>query len=239
MIRSKTILAGAVALFFTVEILLGIRFQTGSSYGAQLRFLTVLLACLCCVLFAERSWTYATTQLALLMTVCADLFLVLPSSPNQLPGMLFFSVAQLSYGARLYLDESRSAYRIVQLISRGAVSAVALLATVIVLGKSCDAVALVSVFYYANLVLNLIFACTQMADQYVLAVGFILFIFCDTVVGLAFMDPYLPMPEGSFIDRLIHPGFDLAWAFYLPSQMLLAVSLLPKCLKRIAVGSPA
>ena len=39
---------------------------------------------------------------------------------------------------------------------------------------------------------------------------------------------YLPIGDGSLLSRILYPGFDLAWAFYLPSQMLLAVSLLPK-----------
>lgn len=61
-----------------------------------------------------------------------------------------------------------------------------------------------------------------------MAVGLTLFLLCDTLVAFAFLDSYLTVAEGSLIDRINHPGFDPAWAFYLPSQMLLAVSLLPK-----------
>ena len=55
-----------------------------------------------------------------------------------------------------------------------------------------------------------------------------LFLLCDTVIGLSFLDGYLAVDKTSLIYRIIHPGFDLAWAFYLPSQMLLSISLLPK-----------
>ena len=225
--RSKPLIASAVALFFTAETALGILFQTGHGSGAVLRYLTVLLACLFCGLLAERSWAYYLTQLALLLTACADWFLVLPSPPNQLPGMVFFSLAQLAYGARLCLAESSPRRRRVQLWARALLSAAALTATVLVLGKGTDAVALVSMLYYANLILNLILAWTQLPKQAIMAVGLTLFLLCDTLIGLAFLDGYIPIGEESVIYRIIHPGFDLAWAFYLPSQMLLAVSLLP------------
>ena len=60
-----------------------------------------------------------------------------------------------------------------------------------------------------------------------LAIGLVLFILCDTVIGLSLIDTYLPVAKDSLMYRIIFPGFDLAWAFYLPSQALLAVSLLP------------
>ena len=228
MVRSKPVLAGATVLFFVTEILLGIAFQTGSGHGRLLRFATVVLACLFCVLFAERSREYLLTQAALLLTVCADWFLVLPPSPNQLPGMLFFAASQLAYAARLYGSDGRPSRRRAQIISRLCLSVIAMTAAVLVLGKVTDAVALISLFYYANLALNIAFAWTQASKQFMMAVGLTLFLLCDTLVGFAFLDSYLTVAEGSLIDRINHPGFDLAWAFYLPSQMLLAVSLLPR-----------
>ncbi|MBR6782437.1 MAG: hypothetical protein IKM33_04495 [Clostridia bacterium] len=227
MLRRKPALLLSVSLFFTAETILGILFQTGFGNGAHLRYATVVLACLFCVLFAERTWDYLLTQLALVATVCADFFLVLPPAPNQLPGMLFFSVAQLSYAACLALSERRPRLLRAQLWLRGILSVVALAATVAVLGKRTDAIALVSVFYYANLILNLIFAWTQLPRRSLMAAGLTLFLCCDTVIGLAFLDGYLPISQAFVVYRIIYPGFDLAWAFYLPSQMLLAVSLLP------------
>jgi len=227
MARFKPLAAGATALFLIAETLLGIRFQTGGEYGRLLRFFTVALACLFCVFLAERSWEYLLTQAALLLTVCADCFLVLPPSPNQLPGMLFFSAAQLVYAVRLYRSETSPTRRRGQVISRVCLSALGITATALVLGQSTDAVALVSLFYYGNLILNVVFAWMQTPRQLLLAAGFTLFLLCDTLVGFAFLDGYLTVEEGSLIHRINHPGFDLAWAFYLPSQMLLAVSLLP------------
>lgn len=234
MMKSKPLLTGAAALFLVTETLLGIRFQTESEYGRLLRFAAVALACLFCLLLMERSREYLLTQTALFLTVCADYFLVLPPSPNQLPGMVFFAAAQLAYAARLYLAEIHSTRRRTQIIARVCLSAFVMATAAAVLGKDADAVAMLSMFYYANLVLNLVFAWMQTPKQLLMAAGFTLFLLCDTLVGFAFLDGYLTVPEGSLIDRINHPGFDLAWAFYLPSQMLLAVSLLPARLRRNA-----
>ena len=232
MLRKRPTLAVLIGIFLGVETMLGILFQTGFGNGAYLRYATVVLACLFCILFAERTWDYLLIQLALIATVFADFFLVLPPSPNQLPGMLCFSVAQLSYAAYLAYSESRPHHLRIQLWSRGILSVVALIVTVAVLGKGADAVALISMFYYINLILNLVFAWTQIPHRILMAVGLTLFLCCDTVIGLAFLDGYLPVDKTAVLYRLIHPDFDLAWAFYLPSQMLLSISLLPKQWKK-------
>ena len=228
MLRNKAVLSLSVGVFFAAETALGILFQTGRGNGAHLRYATVVLACLFCILFAERSWEYLTIQWALVATVWADFYLVLPPSPNQLPGMICFSMAQISYALSLCFTEKSPRRLRLWLWVRMILSVIAVAATFAVLGKSADAVAVVSVFYYANLVLNIIVAWTQLPRKIVTAVGLTLFLCCDTVIGLSFLDGYLPVSETSFIYRIIHPGFDLAWAFYLPSQMLLSVSLLPK-----------
>ena len=236
MVKNRPVLAVSVGIFLAVETVLGILFQTGHGNSAHLRYATVVLACLFCVFLAERTWDYLLLQLALVGTVCADFFLVLPAAPNQLPGMLCFSVTQLSYAALLARAESRPRCFRLQMWLRGIASVVAPVATLAVLGKGADAVAIVSVFYYAHLILNLIFAWTQLPHRALMAVGLTLFLCCDTVIGLAFLDGYLAVDKTSLIYRLIHPGFDLAWAFYLPSQMLLAISLLPK---RWKAGGPS
>lgn len=228
MLRNKAVLSLSVGVFFAAETVLGILFQTGHGNGAHLRYATVVLACLFCICFSERSLEYVMIQIALITTVWADRFLVLPPSPQQLPGMIFFSMTQLAYAMALCLTERSPGRLRFWLWARGILSAVAVAATFAVLGKGADAVAVISVFYYANLALNIAMAWTQLPRRAVMAVGLSLFLCCDTVIGLSFLDGYLPVSETSLIYRLIHPGFDLAWAFYLPSQMLLAVSLLPK-----------
>lgn len=229
MIKNKKILIGAVAAFSTVEAVLGYILQTaGGELVPTLCFTSVVLACLFCAVFAERSYVYLLTQLALVCTVCADFFLLITPVRQQLPAMLFFSVTQLSYFLRLYLCDENKTRRAWHIGVRCAASVVAVAATFIVLGPSSDAVAVVSMFYYANLLTNIVFAFIQLEKPGLFAIGLLLFAMCDALIGFAFLDGYLPIPADSFIYKIIHPGFDLAWAFYLPSQTLLAISLLPR-----------
>ena len=233
MIKNKRLLILLSVIFLVTEALLGILLQTAqSSIPINLRYTAVVFACLFCVLFAEKSLSFLFTQIALLGTVGADYFLVYRSDMQQLPAMIFFSVVQIAYFLRLYFEDGNKTRRKVHLIVRVAISAAIILVTFAVLGKSTDAVAAVSMFYYANLVLNAIFAFISFKKTPIFAIGLLLFILCDTVIGFSLIDTYLPLAEDSVIYKIIYPGFDLAWAFYLPSQALLSVSLLPERIRQ-------
>ena len=229
MIKSKKILLAASIAFLCVMAVLGVLMQTvQGSVPINLRYTAVVLACLFCVLFVEKSLAFVLTQAALLCTVGADYFLVWRTDMLQLPAMLFFSVVQIAYFLRLYFEDESQTRRRVHLGLRAALSVAAVGVTVMVLGKNCDAVAVVSMFYYANLILNAVFAFASFKKNAIFAIGLALFILCDSVIGFSLIDTYLPISEQSVIYKIIYPGFDLAWAFYLPSQALLAVSLLPE-----------
>lgn len=233
MIKNKKILTGAVTVFFISEAILGYFLQTVNGELSHLiSFASVVMACLFCTAFAERSYAYLLTQLALVCTVCADFFLIITPVRHQLPAMLFFSVTQLSYFLRLYLCDESKKRRAWHVGIRSAISIVAVAATLMILGPSADAVAVVSMFYYANLLTNTVFAFIQFEKPGLFAIGLLLFAMCDALIGFAFLDVYLPIPADSFIYKIIHPGFDLAWAFYLPSQALLATSLLPRHIRK-------
>ena len=232
--RRKTAVAAAISLFIAAEIALGILLQTipNETY-IYYAFASVVLACLFCALFAERSVAYLCTQLALVCTVCADRFLVLERPPIQRPALIFFSMAQLLYFARLYDADGSPRRRRVHLVLRAVLSVIAFAATCLVLRESADAVALISVFYYAQLALNVVFAFLLGRGHRLMAISLLLFIGCDTLIGLAFLGSYVTISPDSPIYALIHPGFDLAWALYVPSQTLMAVSLLPHRWRRL------
>ena len=81
------------------------------------------------------------------------------------------------------------------------------------------------VFYYSNLFCNILTALADFKHNSLFAVGLVLFILCDTVVGLqAAAGTYLPISETSIIYRVIFGDFYLSWFFYLPSQVLISLS---------------
>ena len=233
MLRHKHLTAFAVLVFTLAECVLGVLVQTLSGRSVVwVSFACVLLACAFLALFFERTPRYALTQLALICTVFADYFLVVRGAEQQFLAMLFFSVTQLSYFARLYVEDECATCKRVHVYARIAACIIALLLTLIVLGKGADKVALISMFYFANLLLNIVFAFIRFRVQPLFAVGLALFALCDVFVGLSLIEGYLPVTEGSFLYRLAHPGFNLAWVFYVPSQTLLALSLLPIQIKK-------
>lgn len=220
---ARKLLCGA---FLITELTLGILLQTLSGTAVTVcSYAAVLLACAFSFLFFSKTPTYYFTQAALLATVFADYFLVVKGAEQKLVAMLFFSVTQLCYFGRIYITDSLKKRRTLHIFLRVLLPLLTVLVTLLVLGQNADAVAAVSMFYFANLILNVIFAFALGEKPPLLAVGLLLFAFCDVFVGLSLIESYLPLAEGSLLWHLAHPGFNLAWIFYVPSQALLTLSL--------------
>ena len=154
-------------------------------------------------------------------TVAADYFLVLCGAQNKLAGMVCFLIVQTLYAIFLHREGFGRPWLVVRLSLIGLATAVAL----VILGAKTDALALVSVWYYANLILNAAMAFGKFRKFSLLAIGFLLFILCDTVIGLQVATQgYLSIGEDTLLYRILFMDFNLAWFFYLPSQVLIALT---------------
>lgn len=231
MIKSKKILIPLCIVFALAEIQLSYIIQTAPAPN-NWDFISVALACAFCFLFVEKSTSYVFTQLALLFTVGADYFLTYRNNFDQLSGMIFFSFVQVFYFLRLYFEDSNIKRRKVHLFGRIAASICVLIATQIVLGDSVDALSLFATFYYFNLLLNLFMSFIQAKGISVFALGLLCLAICDLFVGLSIISSYLDVGNSPIVKFFINPGFDGVWAFYVPSQTLLAISLLPNRIKK-------
>ena len=175
-----------------------------------------------CFLYALANVKTASLLMlgGLACTLGADYCLVVCVPIQQLYGMIFFLGAQTFYAIKLHRESRNKALLIVRL----ALTVVAEVITVVVLKEKTDPLALVSLAYYANLIMNLVEACMLLPKEKLLSVGLLCFILCDTVIGLQVASGgYLTIPEGSFLHRILWGGFNLSWFFYLPSQVLLAL----------------
>lgn len=182
------------------------------SYGA------IGLCVLYCLLQGKNG--QSLLQIGLLLTAAADFCLVICQPIQRLWGMVFFLGTQSCYALFLH---GRMRHRLFWVI-RLSVTVLALTVTSLVLGDDCDALALVSLAYYANLIFNLIMAAVNWRKHLMFAVALILFLLCDTVIGLQVAgDLYLPIREGSGLYQLLYSGFNLSWLFYLPSQVMIAL----------------
>lgn len=190
--------------------------------SGNLLVVTSYLAILLCFAFAAFNADERNLCLlgGLACTAVADFFLVVCSPMRQLPGMLAFLGTQSFYA--VYLHRRSKDIRLLYL--RLALTILGVILTFAVLGNKTDPLAMVSVIYYANLITNLIMACLRFRKNRIFAIALILFLLCDTVIGLqAAAGTYLAIGKDSLLYRLIFVPFNLAWLFYLPSQVLIAL----------------
>ena len=189
--------------------------------GGKLLVVSSYLSILLCFCFALVNWGDKFIIAGLACTCMADLFLVVWQPQQQLWGMVWFLCAQCLYAVRL---QQLSHSKILGIV-RVALTGIGALVTVIVLRDKTDALAVISVCYYANLIMNIVQSMSIFKKVPLLAIGFVLFLLCDTVIGLQVAaGGYLPISEGSLLHRIIFMDFFLSWFFYLPSQVLIALS---------------
>ena len=225
MLKSKKSIFVFSSLFALIELALAFAVHLVSRklfrYFAYFSILLSLIYAL--FLFCERA-DYMLTLTGLICTAFADYFLVLIEVPRQIPAMLFFTVTQISYFALLYMRDNEQ--RRLHLATRGVLVSIFLVLTVLVLGEKTDLLSIISIFYFSNLLVNIIWAFTRFRESSLFAIGLLLFAMCDVCVGLSVMSSsYIPIPEGTILDFLANPPINLAWVFYIPSQTLIALSL--------------
>lgn len=185
-------------------------------------YLAIILVVLFALFVCKSKGAGHFVRLGLIFTLIADYFLVI-CEDAQLQGVLFFIVVQLAYFIYLFMREERTAVRRANTIIRTSLSLVLIVAAFAVLGEDTDALAIASVIYYGNLVVNMIFAFILGREERIFAIGLVLFAMCDLCIGLEVLfSSYLNIDASSIFygDHL-----NLPWVFYQPSQVMIALGL--------------
>lgn len=202
------------ALFFIItESILYLLFLfldlQGISGSTWIKYAGVLLAVCFAFRCASRMEDYLTA-LALFFTAAADFFLLVLNRHYE-TGVLIFCLVQFLYCLRLSRPGTFCSKREVALRIALPVPVVFLLAG---LGQA-SLLNILAAFYFCNLVINAAKSRVRRGWN-LFTIGLILFICCDICVGLFNLLP----PACT-----LFPFAALAmWAFYLPSQVLLALS---------------
>ena len=183
-------------------------------------YICIISSCLFCAIVSDGSRSWLFTQLGLVGTVGADFFLVfiLPDQ-KRVPGL------------RIYFEDQNRLRRKIHLALRGVASVAALIVTPVVLGSRMDAVALISVFYYANLICNVVFSFVNFRQSGVFAIALLAFILSDTLLGFQSLSSYFLIPRGSFIFYVVQVGKSIFYPLYILSQVLIPVSVASRRLK--------
>ena len=226
--RLKTSKKIITALFVAASLVLYYFVLTASGNILRLsEFSAILLCFLFCL--ANSFSSDRPLILGLLFTCLADFCLVICQPIEQLSGMVFFLLVQFLYAAKLYENNKSKGL----LIARMAATVISPIIVFLVIGNKTDALSVISVCYYINLIFNIISAFSSFKKNRVFAIALALFLLCDTVVGLQVAaGAYLPIAEGSIIHKIIFSGFNLSWFFYLPSQVLISLTSLKNHIKK-------
>ena len=178
---------------------------TPIKYGGIL--LCLAFAALCALRGGDR-----LVPAALALTACADWFLLVRND-HYAAGVALFLCVQTVYLVRLRRNRARSAYWLRSGLALGAGLAVYALGMASPLN-------LLAALYYSQLLSNTALAWSLGRRQRRFALGLTLFVGCDTCVGL-----FNTLPAAS----PLYPAVSVAvWLFYLPSQVLIALSALPE-----------
>ena len=215
-----------IAAFCAVEITFLVLLLTlGGNASRIISFVSIALAFAFSLLFVNFKNKNIFIQLGLMFTVCADVCLVLCQPMKQTLGMVFFSFAQIVYFCKLLYETPSKKVRLANLISRCIAIILVQVLTIVVVGKTVDFLALISMFYYTNLILNIVFAFFNFKQNPYFAIGMVLFALCDTIIGLnVAIGTYITIPESSFLYQIAFSPFNWAWLFYLPSQVCISIS---------------
>lgn len=205
-------------IFIVIEAVLYWGILAGGEYYAVYAYCSIVL----CFAYGLLYWKTADRWMlaGMACTVGADFFLVVCSPMEQLLGMAFFMVAQSMYAVALHKKQQCKPV----VILRVSLTILVPLVAAMVLKEKMDVLSAISLCYYVNLVMNLVAAWAQ--GNKVLGIGFVLFLLCDTVIGLqTVVKGYLPIGEQTLLYQIIFTNFNLVWLFYLPSQVLIALKI--------------
>ncbi len=216
----------ATAIFLCVQAILFYMILWSRGNTVACEYSAVCLCFIFALLHIKNDKPTILIIFGLLFTVIADLFLVVFGAKYRTFGMTAFSIVQLMYFARLLTGLKSQKFMWFNIITRIVCTSAALSATALILKHKTDLLSLVSVFYFTNIVLNTALAFIRFKTSPLFAFGLLLFLLCDTFIGLQIAaGTYINIPTDSWLYSIISPGFNIAWMFYVPSQTLIALSV--------------
>lgn len=220
--KTKLILSTLFVLIEIAVLILILFVDTGIT--RYLEFSGIALAGIFPLIFINPNKNAFSINIGLILTIFADIFLVLLNPANKVIGMIFFVLVQLCYFLFLISNTKSKANQISNVVTRLILTAGIIVACVLLLKDKVDFLSIISVIYFANLFVNLVFAYAGGKKSLAFAIGLTLFILCDIIIGLQVAaGDYLTISESSIVHKIIFADFNIAWAVYLPSQVIIAL----------------
>lgn len=197
-----------------------------TGYTTEIMYGSIILCFLYATAHIKFSWdNNHFVWLGVVFTCIADFFLVMCSPAKETEGVLSFSIVQLLYFTYLFLQEKKEKVRVIHVVVRGIAILICSLLPFIVLKEKVDFLSVLSMFYISNLAVNVAFALFDKKTR-LFGIGLLLFILCDFSVGFcAGAGVYFNIIEGGLLSAIVNSNFNVAWLFYLPSQVVISIFL--------------
>lgn len=216
--KRKKVIAVVMAVYTLAVVLLGFvihgDFPLKTVQDACFAF--VILNLITSLIFAEKSAHFGFCFIALLFTVFSDRILTYNIMELVPFGVTLFTFTQVSYFFKSFYEEENTLKKTVLSAVLITVIFTAVTTAVIVMGR-IDYLTVIALTYLSFLVISCIFAFTRFMKNPLFAVGLLLFIGCDLVLGIQVVG------VGGNIGAVVQT-MD-CWWFYYPSQILIIFSM--------------
>jgi hypothetical protein len=168
---------------------------------------------------------------ALLFTVISDLFILILD--YYIIGLITFCIVQSLYLIRIGIWRNRMDLTvgiggIINKFIRNLIVSFAIISILMILKIKIEWLILISCFYFVSIVFNVSDSLTiarksKVTNSIIYAVGMILFLLCDINVGLFNLSDFLSI-DSNWFTALYHFSTVAMWMFYLPAQVIIALS---------------
>ena len=159
--------------------------------------------------------------IAFLFTILADTNLLILDDNYEL-GILTFIIVQFAYFwyilKNMYNKDNYSYLIAIRLIT----IVIGVIASLIV--QTDKLLVCLVIIYISNLVINLIISIIPRKRNLLFSLGLFLFLLCDICVGCYNIGDIIDISNTSLFYKIANLPFNIAWLFYHPSQVLLAIS---------------
>lgn len=159
--------------------------------------------------------------IAFLFTILADTNLLILDDNYEL-GILTFIIVQFAYFwyilKNMYTKDNYSYLIAIRLIT----IVIGVIASLIV--QTDKLLVCLVIIYISNLVINLIISIIPRKRNLLFSLGLFLFLLCDICVGCYNIGDIIDISNTSLFYKIANLPFNIAWLFYHPSQVLLAIS---------------
>ena len=195
-----------------------------TSITKHLEFSSVALAGLFCILFINPNKNAFSIIIGLILTIFADIFLVLLNPTNQLMGVIFLVTSQLCYYLFLIANTKSKVSQVLNSATRLIITAALIVLSIIFLKEKIDALFILAIIYASNLLASVIFAFAGGKKSIAFAIGLLLLILSNAIVGLQTASGSLiTIKAGTLFHKIIFVNFNLVWALYIPALTIIAI----------------